>query len=73
MDVVGHTLDGGTVFGNLGPEAGDITPNDGKGHQDKSQHNPLQIFNMKIDALRTVEFEQDDIDPVCKQSEEADI
>ena len=28
---------------------------------------------MKIDALRTVEFEQDDIDPVRQQGENADI
>jgi len=64
MDVVGQTLDCGTVFGNFGPETGDIPTDDRKSHQDKGQDAPLEIFNMKIDSLRTVYLEQSDIDPV---------
>ena len=73
LDVVGHPLDGGTVFGNLGPEAGDIPPDDGKDHQDKSQHNPLKIFHLKIDALRPEDMQLDDNASIGQQGENADI
>ena len=73
MDVVGHSLDGGTVFGNLGSEAGNIPPDDGKGHQDKTQHNQLKIFHLKIDALGPEEAQKDDNASVGQKGKDTDI
>ncbi len=50
----------------------DIPTDNGKGSQNKGQHDPLEIFNIKIYTCRTVEFEQGDIAPVCQQGKNTD-
>ena len=66
-------LDGFRLFrfadGQILAQRADISADDGKSHQDKGQDAPLKVFNMKIDALRTEEMEQGDIDPVGQQCE----
>ena len=54
-------------------ERADISADDGKDHQDKGQEAPLKVFNTKIDALRTVEMEHNDIASVRQQGENTDI
>jgi len=54
-------LDGFRLFrftdDQIAAEGTDMPPDDGKSHQDKGEDAQLEIFNIKIDALRTVEIE----------------
>jgi hypothetical protein len=73
MDAVSQMLDGGTVFGNFGPETGDMPPDDGESRQDKGHNTPLEIFHTNIETLRTIYIEQNDIDSIGQQDKKTNI
>ena len=54
-------LDGFRLFrftdDQIAAEGTNMSPDDGKSHQDNDQDAPLKVFNIKINALRTVYME----------------
>ena len=57
----------------LSPERADRSADDGENRQKKGEEKPLDIFQVEINAVRTVDLSKSDIDAVGEQDKNADI